>query len=120
MAIGQVIATKKRWFYIRRADGKIDISGLDKALVLQALYNGCRAIPGSSMDVDRPIGLSRAQNLVDANPSLVFDVIQTRKLDVDISGDLFDPSGYNAINGEKAGWLTILIIKKPPLQSELW
>lgn len=80
-------------------DALVDISGLDKASVLAVLFNraksrpfrlGCTAmhVTGARAILDRgKIKLSR---------------LGWRRLDVDLSGDSFDPSGFDSHNGPNA------------------
>jgi hypothetical protein len=94
----------------------IDIKGIDKAELLAALYNNSRpmgsgflqAIPGdmtveqarkeieSGDDSSRMFGKNRC-----GNRELYFDYLRGRPLKSDISGDTFDPWGYDRDNGGK-------------------
>lgn len=68
----------------------VDISGMDKAVVLAALHNGTRAIGmGTLHDLGRDITVEEAQTDLDrCNPErLYFDYYHGRPLKVDITGD---------------------------------
>ncbi len=81
------------------SDGKVDASGIDKGELLQALY---AATEGNSP----PISLETANALIQmkraASSPLFFDVIDGRKLNVDISVGKFSPLGYDIVNGSGA------------------
>lgn len=79
---------------------EIDISGLDKAEVLLALYNTSRP-QGRGYLQDAmaiPFDLEAARAVVAAHTK--FDYVLGRVIKVDLSGDSFDPWLYDRDNGE--------------------
>lgn len=84
---------------------RIDITGRDKAEVLQRLYNGGfmeMVLPPTSVALQllRPVmTLEQAREIVAENPSLRFDYIEGRSLKVDLSQDSFDPWLYDRDHG---------------------
>ena len=77
----------------------IDITGIDKADVLAALFNAATPQPGDEY-VMPP---AKARILIDGHPrkSLVFGEMNGRMLMVDLVDD-FDPTAYDAEQGEGA------------------
>lgn len=82
----------------------MDISGLDKAAVLAALYN--RAKPqgmGVFHYISEDITTEQARVEIDRYPNdLWFDYIHGRVLKVDLSGDDVRTAAYNRDNGPNA------------------
>lgn len=79
----------------------IDISGLDKADVLAALYNGSRPQGLGVLHFDpQPMTVKEARSLVETGT--YFDYLKGRVLKVDISGDALDPRLYDRDLGEGA------------------
>ena len=77
----------------------IDISGMDKAEVLQKLH---AASFQQGMGVLHKDGLTyeQAQELIKQDPR--FDYLHGRVMKVDLSGDTLDPRLYDRDNGEGA------------------
>ena len=97
---------------------QIDITGLSKAAVLAALYNASRpqglgmlrAEPGDMDEFEAAkfcgiLGDDRKQdfpgNMLN-RPRLSFDYLKGRVLKVDLTGDSFDPWGFDRDNGQGA------------------
>lgn len=83
-------------------DGKVDISGLDKAIVLKALWDGSHAQGFSFVELpdDGNITLEECQKEVEerakrCNGKLFFDYWRGKVLKVSIEGDDFDPYLYD-------------------------
>lgn len=83
----------------------IDISGLDKWKVLQALYNadaedtgvfGARYKMGNSLQMSD----EEAKACVQGNPKLHFDYVGAKSMKIDLSSDSLDPCVYARDNGE--------------------
>lgn len=92
---------------------KIDIAGLPKAVVLQALFNAC-TIDG--MLYARKMPLTQAQTICDDGGSkisgnLAFDYVFGRSMKVDITGDQFCPLAYDRDNGSGAAEKAIQSIR---------
>jgi len=85
----------------------IDISGLNKADVLAALYNASRPVESGFLQAaGRPFDLNRtlAQELLDQaaaeDPQLLFDYVYGRPLRIDLTDDVeIDPQWYDEANG---------------------
>jgi len=80
----------------------IDITGLDKATVLAALYGNARPLGMGMLHFtpgDMPI--EEAQQMLDEG-QMYFDYVNGRVMKVDLSGDSFDPWLYDRDNGEGA------------------
>lgn len=92
----------------------IDISGLDKAEVLAALYNNSRP-PGMGMlhyvPGDLPIEEARAY-LADRVGFEGAEYLKGRVIKTNISGDTFDPWLYDRDNGEGAAARAIDALRK--------
>ncbi len=77
----------------------VNIRGLDKARVLKALFdaalppNAARQTPSSTGTMP----LEEAARRISV--STYFSVIWGKKLEVDLSGNSFDATGYDAANG---------------------
>jgi len=93
-------------------ENMIDISELNKADVLAALYN--RAQPqGAGFLYYKP------QNMSPADAQLILDTGRTnfynlfgRMMKVDLSGDAFDPWSYNRDNGSGAAESVIAVLRE--------
>ena len=80
---------------------RIDISNLDKAEVLAALYNGASPQGLGFLQYDsEPMGTDVAQELL--SKSTYFDYVRGRVMKVELSGDSFDPWLYDRDNGAGA------------------
>ena len=78
----------------------ISLEGLDKAVVLAALYNnakrshgllGLHYLPGA-------MGIEVAREIIKDNK--IFNYLQGKALKVDLTGDELDTREYNEYNGE--------------------
>jgi hypothetical protein len=90
-------------------DTTIDISGLDKAAVVAALYNRSKPLGMGFMHYDpEPMTAEQASKIIKAggthmpNNPLYFDYLQGRVMKVDLSGDAFDAWLYDRDNGQGA------------------
>lgn len=80
----------------------IDVSDLDKAAVLAALYNASKPLGAGFMDYDpTPMTAEEAHSLIEGGVNR-FDYLKGRVMKVDLSSDQFDPWGYDRDNGEGA------------------
>lgn len=80
----------------------VDISGLDKAEVLKALYDN--TIPlgmGILHWIPGPMDIEEARAII-ASGGTGFDYLHGRVMKVHIGGDEFDPWGYDRDNGDGA------------------
>lgn len=82
----------------------VNITGLDKAKVLKALHDNSKAQGMSYLHL-RELSLEECEKIVTTD--LSFDYLAGKVLKVDISGDSFDPWGYDRDNGECAAQLAI-------------
>lgn len=82
----------------------ISIKGLDKALVLQALYNDSKQQGLGVLDFTgkKPMTLEEAKNILGENEDFYFDYLNGRVLKSDITEDEFDPWLYDRDNGNGA------------------
>lgn len=78
----------------------VNIQGLDKAQVLQTLHQNSKA-QGMSILHERKVTLQDCQEVI-SDGQLYFDYFAGRVLKVDLSGDEFDPWGYDRDNGAGA------------------
>lgn len=80
----------------------IKIAELNKADVLAALYNRARAQGMGFLQYDpTPMTREQAQEILDAGHTR-FDYIKGRVMKVSLSGDEFDPWGFDRDNGQGA------------------
>ena len=80
----------------------IDITGLSKAVVIKALYDGAQVQGlGFFKATATPITVADCQELVDSG-DLDFDYLQGRVMKIDLSGDQIDPRLYDRDNGSGA------------------
>lgn len=91
----------------------IDISGIDKAELLAALYNRARpqgmgflhftpedmTIEQASKELDRGDDSTRMFGPRSGHRPLAFDYLRGRAMKIDISGDTLNPWGYDRDNG---------------------
>jgi hypothetical protein len=85
---------------------QIDISGLNKADVLAALYDAARAQGMGFIHFD-PAPMSREEAEALLERSTYFDYVKGRVMKVDLKGDSFDPWLYDRDNGEDAAQAVI-------------
>lgn len=78
----------------------VNIVGLDKAVVLQALHCNSKAQAISFMH-EREITLNECQQVL-ASGQTYFDYFAGRVMKVDLEYDEFDPWGYDRDNGAGA------------------
>lgn len=96
----------------------IDISTLDKAEVLSALYNASRQQGMGFLHSRGAAGMTKeqAQEEIDAlradNRPLDFDYLHGRVMKVDITGDAFRPWCFDRNNGDGAAALAIDAIRR--------
>ena len=83
--------------------GNIDITGLDKAEVLVALFNASKQQGMGLLDVNgrEPLPLSKAKKLLEYE-NKYFDYLGGRVMKVDLGSDELDPRLYDRDNGEGA------------------
>ena len=78
---------------------KIDISDLDKSSVLAALYNASKPQGMGFIDYDStPMTKEEAEKILRGQTD--FDYLKGRVMKVNLSGDSFNPSGFDRDNGE--------------------
>lgn len=84
-------------------DNAINITGLDKAAVLAALYNRAR-VQGMGIFQARPgdMSIAEAQAILDGDANRYFDYLHGRVMKVDLEGDEFSPRLYDRDNGDGA------------------
>ena len=81
----------------------IDISGLDKAAVLAALYNNSRPQGMGLLHFDpTPMSVEAAREILDIDRPPYFDYLHGRVMKVDLDSDELDPWGYDRDLGEGA------------------
>jgi hypothetical protein len=82
----------------------IDLTGLDKAEVLAALYNSARSQGLGRLHYDpEPMTRAQAAELLDGEgESAYFDYLQGRAMKVDLGGEALDPRLCDRDNGEGA------------------
>jgi len=86
----------------------VDISGLDPATVVQALYNGARPQGmGFLHYTPEPMGRDDAEQLVGQH----LDYVRGRVMKLTVSGDSFEEWGYDRDNGQGAADTVILSLR---------
>lgn len=95
----------------------VNIKGLDKAKVLQALFNNSK-YQGFNSWMEEDQEYKKSQNMTEEkarsiieNGSTQFDYLQGRVMKIDISGDTLDPWGYDRDNGQGAAARALQNIK---------
>lgn len=92
-------------------EGYIDITGIDKAELLAALYNNAKT-QGFIMEYvpfDMTI-ITEAYRLL--SETTKFDYLKGRVMKVDLAGDSFDPYFYDRDNGQGAALRIVNSIKR--------
>lgn len=85
---------------------KIDISKLDKAEVLSALYNNSRPQELGFLQADNtPIQKEKAATLLETQT--YFDYLKGRVMKVDLSGDELETALYDRDNGQGAAEMAL-------------
>lgn len=97
----------------------IDITGLDKATVLAALYNRSRPQGMGFLHFDpEPMTRDEAQAVIASggthlsDRSLYFDYLKGRVMKVDLSKDEFDPWLYDRDNGNGAAYEVVSELRR--------
>ncbi len=79
----------------------VSLSGLDKAAVLAALYNGSQPQGMGFAQYDpNPMTIDQAKALLAKSIDAYFDYVKGRVMKVDLSGDELDPRLYDRDNGD--------------------
>ena len=81
---------------------EVDISGLSKAAVLAAMFNASRPQGMgfiSSLSGPDSLDKERAEKIISEAQSLDFDYLFGRPLKANLTGDTFDPWGFDRDNG---------------------
>ncbi len=90
---------------------EISIAGLNKADVLAALYNASRPQGMGFMRYDpKPMTREEAEKILADITS--FDYLQGRVMKLDLSGDEFNPWGYDRDNGSNAAANAIAALRR--------
>lgn len=85
----------------------MDISGMDKARILVALFNRARAQGlGLPQSFSFKLTVEMAQQAI-KDGDMKFDYIGGRSLKVDLSGNTLDTRSYNRDNGQNAAEMAI-------------
>lgn len=82
----------------------VSIAGLDKAMVLAALYNASQPLGMGFLNPRSGQSMSRveARAALSRNPEGYFDYLNGRVMKVDLSGEEVDPYLYDRDNGDGA------------------
>lgn len=92
----------------------IDLTGLGKATVLAALYNGARAQGAGFINYDpTPMEVNEATWLL--KRQTYFDYLKGRAMKVELSGDQLDPRLYDRDNGQGAAQRVINALRSTGL-----
>lgn len=85
-------------------EGNIDISGLDKAEVLAALFNASKQQGMGALDSSgkRNMTIEEARELTDQRGEQYYDYLKGRIMKVDLSKDELNPRLYDRDNGHGA------------------
>lgn len=76
----------------------ISIAGLNKALLLAALFNGAKC-PGKKSSVLHIMTAKEANGIL-AREGMSFGCLRGRELQISLDGDMLDISRYEAVNGK--------------------
>ena len=80
----------------------ISIRGLNKAAVLQGLYNAARPASRFPLGEKKVMTLEQAEKIMKETKNWRFDYMEGRCLKVDLSRDEFRPNAYDRDNGNLA------------------
>jgi len=89
----------------------IDISKLNKAQVLAALYNNSRPLGLGFMHFE-PVDMKEDEATELLKDQTYFDYLKGRVMKVDLTGDTLDPWGYDRDNGQGAAANVIATLKE--------
>ena len=97
----------------------MDIAGLDKAVVLAALYNRARTQGlGILRFTPDDMTVEEARTILKENPEMYFDYLKGRVMKVDLSEDDVHTALYNRDNGFEAAEKVIEAIRSPKPPTE--
>ena len=94
-------------------DGHIDITGIDKAELLVALYHGTHPLGMGVLHDNPEFGIDDAKAALASEPSGRLDYVSGRPIKVNISGNSFDPALYDRDAGEGAAQRIVDMLNKP-------
>lgn len=84
---------------------EINISKMDKAEVLVALYSAAKPQGLGFLHFDpTPMSKNEAPSLLDSYPGMYFDYLKGRVMKVKLSGDVLETWLYDRDNGHNAAW----------------
>ncbi len=93
----------------------IDITGLDKADVLAALYNAARPQGMGFLDFDpEPMTREVAAEMIDQQRPPYFDYVKGRVMKVHIEGDTLEERLYDRDNGRGAADRALAPLRTKP------
>jgi hypothetical protein len=85
---------------------KIDISKMDKAEVLAALYNNSKTQGMGILHYEnKPMKIEEARDILKGQT--YFDYLKGRVLKIDLSGDILNTALYNRDNGTNAAEIAL-------------
>ncbi|MEU2996832.1 hypothetical protein ABZ684_04545 [Streptomyces sp. NPDC006995] len=92
----------------------VDITGLDPAAVLAALYNASRQQGRGFLNPHgrEPMTVETAAHLLASTPDSYFDYVNGRVMKVDLSGIQVDVALYDRDNGDGAGAAVINSLRR--------
>ena len=89
----------------------MDISGLDKAKVLKALYDHALPLGNGMIDFNpNPLDIEEAQNFINSG-KITFENVKGRAIKADLSGDRYNTWLCNLLYGDNAAEIAIERIK---------
>ena len=97
---------------------RIDITGLNRAQLLAALYNKAQAQGMGYLHLDKYIMTDEeAHKLIDYQKAefghLYFDYVKGRSMKINLGGDTLDPRFYDRDNGQGAVAAIVEQLRKP-------
>ena len=93
---------------------KIDISGLDKARLLQVLYNASRPLGLGFFTGCSPMTLEQAKEEIKSSANLYFDYVNGRVIKMNLSGDTTDSYCYDRDNGPGVAAKVVALLRSDP------
>lgn len=95
-----------------KEEGEINISKMNKAKILAALYNNSKPLGMGALHFDpQPMTEQEAQELLDSGQTH-FDYLKGRVMKIDLSGDKLSTWGYNRDIGENAAETVLAKLKE--------
>lgn len=97
---------------------EVDIKGLDKGKVLQALFNASQQLGMGFLNKAGAVDMTYQDAAEIVKQQLSFDYLRGRVMKIDLAGDTFDPYLYDRDNGQGKAYTVIQKLRQEILATK--